>query len=34
MPIDPIKIAIKGSTKEHLPIEVVVDAIVLLKDGS
>ena len=34
MPIDPIKIAIKGSTQEHLPIEDVVDGIVLLKDGS
>jgi hypothetical protein len=34
MPIDPIKIAIKGSTQEHLPIEDVVDGIVMMKDGS
>ena len=34
MPIDPLKIAIKGSTQEHLPIEDVVDGIVLMKDGS
>ena len=34
MPIDPLKIAIKGSTQEHLPIEDVVDGIVMMKDGS
>ncbi len=34
MPSDPLKIAIKGSTQEHLPIEDVVDGIVVLKDGS
>lgn len=34
MPVDPLKIAIKGSTQDHLPIEDVVDGIVLLKDGS
>jgi len=34
MPVDPLKIAIKGSTQEHLPIEDIVDSIVLLKDGS
>lgn len=34
MPIDPTKIAIKGSTQEHLPIEDVVEGIVILKDGS
>jgi len=31
---DPLKIAIKGSTQEHLPIEDVVDGMVLQKDGS
>jgi len=34
MPVDPLKIAIKGSTQDHLPIEDVVDGIVLLKDGA
>ncbi len=34
MPIDPLKIAIKGSTQEHLPIEDVIDGIVIMKDGS
>jgi hypothetical protein len=34
MPIDPLKIAIKGSTQEHLPIEDIIDGIVMLKDGS
>lgn len=34
MPIDPLKIAIKGSTQEHLPIEDVIDGIVMMKDGS
>jgi len=33
MPQDPIKIAIKGSTQEHLPIEDIIDGIVILKDG-
>jgi len=34
MPTDPLKIAIKGSTQEHLPIEDIIDGIVMLKDGS
>lgn len=34
MATDPLKIAIRGSTQEHLPIEDVVDGIVILKDGS
>lgn len=34
MPTDPLKIAIKGTTQDHLPIEDVVDGIVILKDGS
>ncbi|MGI5841111.1 MAG: hypothetical protein ACOX6N_02780 [Patescibacteria group bacterium] len=34
MPSDPLKIAIKGTTQEHLPIEDVVDGIAILKDGS
>ena len=34
MPIDPLKIAIKGSTQDHLPIEDVIDGIVMMKDGS
>jgi superfamily I DNA and/or RNA helicase len=34
MAIDPIKIAIRGSTQEHLPIEDIVDGVVILKDGS
>lgn len=34
MPVDPLKIAIKGSTQEHLPIEDIVDGVILLKDGS
>lgn len=33
MPIDPVRIAIKGSTQEHLPVEDIIDGIVLLKDG-
>jgi hypothetical protein len=33
MPLDPLKIAIKGSTQEHLPIEDIIDGIVILKDG-
>lgn len=31
---DPLKIAIKGSTQDHLPIEDIVDGIVVMKDGS
>jgi hypothetical protein len=34
MPSDPLKIAIKGSTQDNLPIEDIVDGIVILKDGS
>lgn len=34
MPLDPHKIAIKGTTQEHLPVEDVVNNIILLKDGS
>ncbi len=34
MTTDPLKIAIKGSTQDHLPIEDIVDGIVLMKDGS
>ena len=34
MGVDPLKIAIRGSTQEHLPIEDIVDGMVLLKDGS
>lgn len=34
MPTDPLKIAIKGSTQEHLPIEDIVNGIVVMKDGS
>jgi len=34
MPNDSLKIAIKGSTQDNLPIEDIVDGIVLLKDGS
>lgn len=34
MPTDLFKIAIRGSTQEHLPIEDIVDDMVLLKDGS
>lgn len=34
MPTDPTKIAIKGSTQEHLPIEDIIDEIVIMKDGS
>jgi len=33
MPVDPLKVAIKGSTQEHLPIEDIIDGIVILKDG-
>ena len=34
MQIDPLKIAIKGTTQDHLPIEDVIDGIVVMKDGS
>jgi len=34
MPTDLFKIAIRGSTQEHLPIEDIVNDLVLLKDGS
>lgn len=34
MPTDPLKIAIKGSTQDNLPIEDIVDGLVILKDGS
>ncbi len=34
MPIDPLKIAIKGTTQDNLPIEDIIDGIVILKDGS
>lgn len=34
MAIDPLKIAIRGTTQEHLPIEDIIDGIALLKDGS
>jgi hypothetical protein len=34
MAVDPLKIAIKGTTQEHLPIEDIVNGVVLMKDGS
>lgn len=34
MPDDTLKIAIRGTTQDHLPIEDVVDGVVILKDGS
>jgi type IV secretory pathway VirB4 component len=34
MPNDPLKIAIKGTTQDHLPIEDIIDGVVILKDGS
>lgn len=34
MPNDPLKIAIKGSTQDNLPIEDIVDGVVILRDGS
>ncbi len=34
MTTDPLKIAIKGTTQDHLPIEDIVDGVVILKDGS
>jgi len=34
MPTDPLKIAIKGSTQDNLPVEDIIDGVVVLKDGS
>jgi len=34
MAIDPLNVAIRGSTEDHLIIEDIVDDMVLLKDGS
>lgn len=34
MPNDSLKIAIKGTTQEHLPIEDIIDGVAILKDGS
>ena len=34
MPNDPLKIAIKGTTQDHLPIEDIIDGVAILKDGS
>ena len=34
MPNEPLKFAIKGSTQDNLPIEDIIDGIVLLRDGS
>jgi len=34
MAVDPMGVAIKGSTQEHLPVEDIIDGIVILKDGS
>lgn len=34
MPTDPLKIAIKGTTQDHLPIEDIINSIVIMKDGS
>jgi len=34
MAVDPLKISIKGSTQDHLPVEDIVEDMVLLKDGS
>ncbi len=34
MAVDPLKVAIKGTTQEHLPVEDIVDGVVILKDGS
>lgn len=33
MPTDPLKIAIRGTTQDHLPVEDVVDDLVLMKSG-
>jgi len=34
MPDDTLKVAIRGSTQDHLSVEDVVDGVVMLKDGS
>lgn len=34
MAVDPLKVAIRGTTQDHLMVEDVVDDVVLLKDGS
>jgi len=34
MATDPTKLAIKGSTQDHLPIEDIIDSVVIMKDGS
>jgi hypothetical protein len=34
MATDPLKIAIKGTTQDHLPVEDIIDGVVILKDGS
>jgi len=34
MATDSVKIALKGSTQEHLPIEDIIDSVVIMKDGS
>jgi len=34
MPDDTLKIAIRGTTQDHLPIEDIIDGVVILKDGS
>lgn len=34
MTTDPLKIAIKGTTQDHLPIEDIIDGVIILKDGS
>ena len=31
---DPLKIAIRGTTQDHLPIEDIIDGVVIMKDGS
>lgn len=31
---DPLKVAIRGSTQDHLPIEDILDGMVMLKDGN
>jgi len=31
---DPLNIAIKGTTQEHLPVEDIIDDMVILKDGN
>lgn len=34
MTTNPLQIAIKGSTQDHLPIEDIIDGMVIMKDGS